>query len=82
MQADLAALWQLATAYLEWQAALALKAVPDASLPPPLQTALTLELGLFCRLQQQSVEVGGNMTLHHVGLTSTHKVYLHRALIQ
>ena len=58
VQADLSALWQLASAYLEWQTALALKAVPDAMLPPPLQTALTLELGMSCRLQQPLLAVG------------------------
>lgn len=58
MQADLAAVWQLAAAYMAWQAAMALKAVPSAMLPPPLQTACTLDLGLSCRLLQPSPQVG------------------------
>lgn len=52
-------MWQLAGGFMSWQAAMALKAVPAAMLPAPLQTACTLELGLCCRLQQPTPQVGG-----------------------
>ena len=53
-QADLAALWQLASAWIAWRmevAAEALTTAPWVPLPPPQQTAVILELGLCCRLQ-------------------------------
>ena len=57
IQADLVAVWQLAGAFLAWQAVMAQKLVPAAAQLQPLQTACTLEIGVSCILQQPVIQV-------------------------